>query len=151
MKDYYFLLIAVALSIFGAIKQNMKKVDDKNPLPGKAERPRNFFLDQLLGEGFLDEPKESVAPPKRVNPAPAIPASGITKDSNTGELYHPGFKHTLPDPQKRNVILTVQKPVAKEVGPDLESDDTPSYLEDFSLRKAFVYSEIMARKYELSS
>lgn len=151
MDDYFFLLIAIAISIFAAIKQNRKKTDDENPFVEKAERPRNTFLDQLFGEGFLEEPKVIVAPPKRVNPSPAMPASGISKDSNSGELYHPGFKRTLPDLQKRTLIQTVKKPVAKEVEPESESDDTPSYLEDFSLRKAFVYSEIMARKYELSN
>ena len=149
MKDYYFLLIAVALSIFAAIKQNLKKSDDINPVAGKPERLRNYFMDQLMVEDFLDEPKASVAPPHRINPAPSFASSAKSKEGNSGELYHPGFKRTLPDLQKRSVQLTVRKPIDSKVEPELESDDTPGYLEDFSLRKAFVYSEIMTRKYEL--
>ena len=149
MKDYYFLLIAVALSIFAAIKQNMKKSEDISPVTGNPERSKNNFMDQLMGEGFWDEQKVNVTPPKRVNPVSSPKSSGISKDKNSGELYHPGFKRTLPDLQKRNMQMTVKKPVAREVEPELESDDTTGYMEDFSLRKAFVYSEIMTRKYEL--
>jgi hypothetical protein len=148
MKDYYFLFIAVALSIFAAIKQNKKKVDDINSATGQPERPKNSFLDQLMGEGFWDEPIGLVPPPARVKPAPATPSSATKKDSNTGEPYHPGFKRTLPDLQKRNVPVTVRKPIESKGEAELESEDMPGYLEDFSLRKAFVYSEIMNRKYE---
>jgi len=149
MKDYYFLLIALALSIFAAIKQNMKKSDNKNPVVGKPERSRNYYLDQLQGVGFRDEQKVNVSPPKRKNPISAPNSLGISKDKNSRELYHPGFKRTLPDLQKRNMQNTVKKPVSREVELEMESDDTAGYLEDFSLRKAFVYSEIMKRKYEL--
>lgn len=148
MKDYYFLLIAVALSIFAAIKQNKKKSDDTNPVAGKPERPGNYFLDQLMGEGFWDEPNTIAPPPKRVNPAPPPPSSGISKGSNSGELYHPGFKRTLPDLQKRTIPTTVRKPVDRKLEAESETLDTTGYLEDFSLRKAFVYSEILTRKYE---
>jgi len=147
MKDYYFLFIAVALSIFAAIKQNKKKVADINPAAGSPDRPGNAFLDQLMGQGFWDEP-DVIAPPKRVYPAQATPSSKINKDSVPGELYHPGFKRTLPELNKRNIPTTVRKPIESKAESESESDDTPGYMEDFSLRKAFVYSEILNRKYE---
>ena len=148
MKDYYFLFIALALSIFAAIKQNMKKSNDINPVVGKPERSRNYFLDQLMGEGFREEETLNVLPVKRAKPVAAPASLGVSKDKKSGEIYHPGFKRTLPDLQKRNVPITVKKPFVKEVEPELESDVTAGYLEDFSLRKAFIYSEIMTRKYE---
>ena len=148
MKDYYFLLLAVALSIFAAIRQNKKKSENTDPVLGKPERPGNHFLDQLMGEGFWDESTGYVSPPQRVNPPPRPPASGTGKDSKPGELYHPGFKRTLPNLQQRTVALTVRKPAVNTHEAASETDETPGYLEDFSLRKAFVYSEIMTRKYE---
>lgn len=148
MKDYYFLFIAVALSIFAAIKQNKKKVADNNSAAGTPERSGNSFLDQLMGQGFWDEPEVMASPSKRVISAPSPASSGKVKDNNSGELYHPGFKRTLPDMQKRNIPVTVRKPIESKIEPESEYEDMPGYLEDFSLRKAFVYSEIMNRKYE---
>jgi len=88
------------------------------------------------------------SPSKRVISAPSPASSGKGKDNNSGELYHPGFKRTLPDMQKRNIPVTVRKPIESKIEPESEYEDMPGYLEDFSLRKAFVYSEIMNRKYE---
>ncbi len=147
MEDYIFLLIAVALSIFGAINQNKKKKAAEDPLSEKKSNARNFFMDQLLGQDFLAEPialvkPQVVAKPKLkkeplVNPMPLQP---------TG-LYHARFVSTLPDRSKKPLQPSLRKTTIEPAEPESDLDDSQGYLEDFSLRKAFVYSEILQRKY----
>ena len=144
MEDYIFLIIAVVLSIFGAINQNRKKKAAENlPEEEVDMKPRNFFMDQILGEDFLEETEEVRTPPVKVKP---ITLKKNKSDIEIGKNYQlTRFKSTLPDRPKRETILTMQKqPEVEEIGGEEESI---SYLEDFSLRKAFVYSEIMSRKY----
>lgn len=146
MEDYIFLIMAVALSIFSAINQNKKKKATENQLESGEEKPRNFFMDQLLGLDFLKETEQLKPKPVKAKPAPAIVA--IKSNSNIqkmGNFQPQRFKSTLPDRPKRQTILTMQRqPEEEEV---VGAEESISYLEDFSLRKAFVYSQIMERKY----
>lgn len=149
MDDYFFLIIAIALSIFGAINQNKKKKQTENPFEEADAKPRNFFMDQLLGKDFLDVPEPEVkkVTPIRVNPAPTKVA--VTKSSSnvqTGGNFHlQRFKSTLPDRPKHATISTTKK--IKEEIEIAETEETIDYLEDFSLRKAFVYSQILEQKF----
>ena len=68
MEDYIFLIIAIVLSIFGAINQNKKKKIEENPFLEAEEKPRNSFMDQLLGADFLNEPEVKKAPTVRIKP-----------------------------------------------------------------------------------
>jgi hypothetical protein len=145
MEDYIFLIIAIVLSIFGAINQNRKKKIQDNPSTEVEEKPRNHFLDQLLGADFLNEPEVKKAPPVRIKPMPVNVAAKSTIDIPRGKFYHQVFKSTLPDRPKHELIQTTWK--QKEEGEIVEVEESINYLEDFSLRKAFVYSEIMNRKY----
>ena len=143
MDDYIFLIIAIALSIFGAINQSKKKKAAENLLEDEVTKPRNFFMDQLLGEDFLEETEVVRTPPVKVKPAPAKVA---IRNNNIGMNYQlERFKSTLPDRPKRETILTMQRQTEDE---EIDgTEETTSYLEDFSLRKAFVYSQILERKY----
>jgi len=139
MEDYIFLIIAIVLSIFGAINQNKKKKFNENPFPEKKEEPRNHFMDQLLGSDFLDEPEVKKPQSVRINPVPVKVGAEASE-----KFYHQVFKSTLPDRPKHELIQTTRKQKEEEIG---EVEESIDYLEDFSLRKAFVYSEIMNRKY----
>jgi hypothetical protein len=145
MEDYIFLIIAIVLSIFGAINQNKKKKIEDNPFSETEEKPRNRFMDQLLGADFLNEPEVKKAPPVRIKPVPVNVAAKSTIDIPRGKFYHQTFKSTLPDRPKHELIQTTWK--QKEEEEIFEAEESINYLEDFSLRKAFVYSEIMNRKY----
>lgn len=151
MDDYIFLLIAIALSIFGAINQSKKKRDAENPIKDGNAKPRNYFMDQLLGKDFLDEsipePEEKEVTPFRVKPVPAKMALSKTTSSiqTAGNFHLQKFKSTLPDRPKHVTISTSQK-IKEDVETD-EAEESVNYLEDFSLRKAFVYSLIMEQKY----
>lgn len=145
MEDYIFLIIAIVLSIFGAISQNKKKKISDNPFPEEEEAPRNRFMDQLLGNDFLNEPAVKKAPPVRINPVSVNVSTKSSNETPKEKFYHQVFKSTLPDRPKHQLIQTTWKPKEEEeIG---EVEESVNYLEDFSLRKAFVYSEIMNRKY----
>jgi hypothetical protein len=145
MEDYIFLIIAIVLSIFGAINQNKKKKAEVNPFVEGVDEPRNGFMDQLLGRDFLDEPVVKKAPKVRVNPTQANVAAKSTSEIPRSKFYHQAFKSTLPDRPKHEVIQTSRK--LKEEEEAVEVEESVNYLEDFSLRKAFIYSEILNRKY----
>ncbi len=147
MDDYIFLIIAIGLSVFGAINQSRKKKDAVLPGSEKAVKPGNFFLDQFLGNDFLNEPK---VPNKPVPLVKTVMKKEPLPNPMTGQrsgLYHTGFASTLADRSKKSLQPTLRKPLAEVVTPEPEEEEMTSYLEDFSLRKAFVYSEIMQRKY----
>jgi hypothetical protein len=146
MDDYIFLIIAIALSIFGAINQSKKKKGAENPFGMKEMKPRNFFMDQLLGNDFPEEPERKKPIPVRAKTVQAPIANKNNIVIQRGMNYQlPRFKSTLPDRPKRPTILTVQR--QKEENEIVESEEPIDYLEDFSLRKAFIYSQILERKY----
>jgi hypothetical protein len=145
MEDYIFLIIAIVLSIFGAINQNKKKKAENNPFTEDIDEPRNSFMDQLLGRDFLDGPVVTKAPPVRIKPAQVNVAAKSTTEIPRAKFYHQTFKSTLPDRPKHELVHTSRK--LKEEEEVVEVEESVNYLEDFSLRKAFVFSEILNRKY----
>jgi len=145
MEDYIFLIIAIVLSIFGAINQNRKKKIEDNPFTEVDEKPRNRFMDQLLGNDFLNEPEVRKVTPIKIKPVAVNVAAKSTIDIPRGKFYHQTFKSTLPDRPKHELVHTSRK--QKEEEEIAEVEDSINYLEDFSLRKAFIYSEILNRKY----
>lgn len=149
MEDYIFLIIAVALSIYSAVTKKKKKEGAISPLIDDGqEQPGNSFMDRFLEEDFLPEPPaEVVKPVKLVRPAMEREPFLTTELSGSGGLFHPGFKHSLPKRKETGLKTSVKKAPIEVVDTADETDETPGYLEDFSLRKAFVYSEIMTRKY----
>lgn len=148
MEDYIFLLIAIALSIFGAINKNKKKRDSVDQLSGKPVAPRNSFLEQLLGENFHEivgnEAPAPVPVRQELKPVPMAKPEPMAKSG----LYHTDFKSTLPERKKNPYQTLVRKANVEEIDNTNEMEESPSYLEDFSIRRAFVYSEIMKTKFE---
>ena len=148
MEDYIFLIIAVALSIYAAINKNKK---EKNaPIPVEEEEPeednaRNFFLDQLLGEDFLEEPKEKKLKPMRIPQIPDRTEFKSSLDMNKKGLFKSRFVSTLPERVKRPSVSSMN--IQTEEEEDNLMEETSSYLDDFSLRKAVIYSQILERKY----
>lgn len=149
MEDYIFLLIAIVLSIFGAINKKKKKNEAQMPIEEEADTPRNFFMDQLLGDDFLDEPMvEEVKPKKKVKPVFVKDQVASIPTASTFKNYRSNFKSGLPDRLQRGIVTSVKRQPVEEKSPEADNDNLPGYMEDFSLRKAFVYSEILNRKYE---
>jgi len=102
-------------------------------------------MDQLLGADFLNEPEVKKAPTVRIKPMQPNVATKSTIDVPREKFYHQVFKSTLPDRPKHELLKTTWK--HKEEDEIIEEEESINYLEDFSLRKAVIYSEIMNRKY----
>ncbi len=147
MDDYIFLIIAIALSIFGAINQNKKKKNAEHLEIPEKQSSRNFFMDQLLGDDFLEKPETEVKP--LVRQMPFVRKDPVAPESlfSPSVVHGQGFKSTLPSRPKRSFQPAMAPVKTEEQQIEPADEETPDYLEDFSLRKAFVYSEIMARKY----
>ena len=147
MGDYIFLIIAVAISIFAAINKSQKaRMANQQALEGGV-KPRNYFIDQLLGEDFMEEKEKKKAPRPPVQAMPEKMSFKSSADIQKGLNYHlPRFKSTLPD-RPKHIPLAATKRQKREVELIEEPEETISYLEDFSLRKAIIYSQILEPKY----
>lgn len=156
MDDYIFLIIAVGLSIYAAINKSKKEKNAAKSAPAAASETeemeeeveernvRNYFMEQLLGKDFLDEPREMKPKPMKI---PPIPERGDLKsrlDMNNKGIFKSRFVSTLPDRVKRPSISTMN---IQEEEEEVLPDESVSYSDDFSLRKAVVYSQILERKY----
>lgn len=148
MEDYIFLIIAIVLSIFGAINKNKKKKAAELPAESTEEHSGNYLLDELFGDDFMEEkttPEVIPAPAKPVTPEPKIWKE--PKIIRQGYSHQP-FKSTLPARAKRQSISTTKKPVEESVIEPDQPTLAGNFTEGFSLRKAVIYSTILERKYE---
>ena len=148
MEDYIFLIIAVGLSIYAAINKSKKEKDAAIPVDEEEpeeDNVRNFFMDQLLGKDFLEEPKEKKPKPVRIPQLPDRKEFKSGLDLNKKGLFKSRFVSTLPERIKRPSISSMN--IQTEENEEISTEETGSYLEDFSLRKAVIYSQILERKY----
>ena len=149
MEDYIFLIVAVALSIYAAINKNKKNKEAPILLEEEEEleenNARNFFMDQLLGKDFLEEPKEKKLKPMRIPQIPDRTEFKSSLDMNKKGLFKSRFVSTLPERIKRPSVSSMN--LQTEENEEISTEETGSYLEDFSLRKAVIYSQILERKY----
>lgn len=156
MDDYIFLIIAIVISIFAAIKKNKKK-EIATPEKLSNAEPGHFLFDQFLGETPGEEPadefdfpdwpsmeseKKPVARPEMVKPEVVMP------EPKSWDIPRETFKSHLPERKKATMHISVKRMVEEEEYDEEEQSETTSYLEDFSLRKAVIYAEIMKPKFE---
>jgi len=133
MEDYIFILIAVLLSVFGAM--NRKKKQGQLPVEEKdattVHRPSVF--EQLFEDPLFREEKPQVKPPEMKTTSPLNVDRPFRKPS-----------------------ASAPAPSARAREPQTVDDDIPDHpprrqihplMNDFSLKKAVVYSEILQRKY----
>lgn len=147
MEDYIFLIIAVVISIFAAINKNRKSKMAENAVEEDEIKTRNYFMDQLLGEDFLEETIAEEPRPVKVKQAPIeIPVRKVSEIPKS-HYFHQPFKSTLPEKSRRQSLSAIKRQPEPEEITDAEEESASNYLDDFSLRKAVVYSIIMERKY----
>lgn len=145
MEDYIFLIIAVVISIFAAIKKNKKTEPIASAVSENEEEPENYFMDRLFNVDFPEDEEEQI--PVKIRPV-AKKETLIAPAPMRPELnYRMPFKSTLPDRPGQGIQSSLKKETLPDEEMEVETDDYAGYLEDFSLRKAFVYSEIMNPKY----
>lgn len=145
MEDYIFLIIAVVISIFAAIKKNKKKEPIASTATENEEEPENYLMDRLFNVDFPEDEEEQI--PVRIRPVAKKETLIAPAPMHTPVNYRLPFKSTLPDRSGRVIQSSLKKETVLDVDLDVETGESAGYLEDFSLRKAFVYSEIMNPKY----
>ena len=142
MDDYIFIIIAIVLSAIGAINKNKKKrMAQQNPEQRKPTRQPSFF-DQLFDDpAFKDEPEPVLIRQTQEQIEKPTFQKPIKK-----EVLKPTRHSTL---MKTEVASRNIKRMAPSVDENQqETEDTrESIRNDFSLRKAIIYSEILERKY----
>lgn len=133
MEDYIFLIIAIILSVLGAVNNKKKKaraqqnMDDQEPK--RETRPSVF--EQLFEDSFFDEEiKEK--PVTKQNVTPQSPK----KVQTTGYRANYSAPRTKTEMKKKQSDF---KKSSKTIRKSIRSD--------FSLKKAVIYSEILNRKY----
>ena len=155
MEDYIFILIAIALSVFGAMNKQKKKREEAMRDMNDYERPsRSVFEDIFEGDLFMmGQQEDNQVPPPVVKPAPA-PAKqkemkAPAKMEAPPKMEHKPLKretlsHSYVRPERKMKTMEVEKLSLQE-----EAKLSPKNLimKDFSLRKAVLYSEIINRKY----
>lgn len=151
MDDYIFLIIAVVISIFAALKKNKKK-EEATLQKQQAEPSRHFLFDQLLGDVQKEEPDDefdfpdwpAMEPEKEKVAQPAA----MPEQPKPYDIPRQAFKSHLPERRKTGLQVSVKKVVEEEELVETEEAEATAYLEDFSLRKAIIYSEILKPKFE---
>lgn len=147
MEDYIFLFIAILLSIFGALNQNKKKrmQEDAPDEPRHRVSPADPFLNFEL----MDVEDEEEAYERKAREKADREDYLRSVEAKKAQTYQPSqWTTSLPDRPKKKVI----KPALKVIELDqpaavTEQDTSTGILEDFSLRKAVIYAEILKRKY----
>lgn len=145
MEDYIFLIIAVVISIFAAINKNKKKEPIVSAVSENEEEPENYLMDRFFHVDFPEDEEEQI--PVRIKSAAKKETLNAPVQMRTEVNYRMPFKSTLPDRSGRTFQSSLKKEAAPDVDLKDETGESTGYLEDFSLRKAFVYSEIMTPKY----
>lgn len=144
MEDYIFILIAIVLSIFGAMNKKKKMARMQEEEETYDHQP-SFFEHVFDDPVFRDEPKPKPKPqpvvveqPKTVTP-PKMKVEKIERPTLRPTTLK---KSEIGDAIHRSKITS--SPITGESEPEVEKD---SMLNDFSLRKAVIYAEILNRKY----
>lgn len=144
MEDYIFILIAIVLSIFGAINQNKKKrmeqMTDDEPEHGSS------FFDEIFDDPmFREEPKpQPVREPIVVKRPPIVPEKKIPAP----HLQRQPLRSTLVKKTEIGDAIDKNKIASSLTQTEtVDQSDRASILSDFSLRKAVIYAEILERKY----
>jgi len=128
MEDYIFIIIAILLSVFGAMSRSKKKEAGS----GQERNRASSVFDGLFEDPAFREEEPEVKPAKDARhlstPQPVAPTKGMKA---------PGISRTPPR-EKKGIVLNTENKGEYRIHP---------VMKDFSLKKAVVYSEILKRKY----
>ncbi len=130
MDDILIIILTLLFTVLAAINQSKKKK------AGQVEK-ESLPWDEIFGEGRRELVPAEEVPAEHATfpPRPARKKVNIPKNSD----------RTFPGEGTRNEIImavTEQKKISST-----EELDTASYWEDFSLKKAVIFSEVLRPKY----
>lgn len=151
MEDYIFIIIAIVLSVFGAI--NKKKKQDAARSGSDDAHSEHSFLDDLFGEHEFEPERSrpSVVPPPVQRPAPRKKEklnAPERMEAPARLTYTPLKRESL----KHSYLGLERKPRELQLVVLDPDDKHPAkkkhpMLEGFSMEKAVIYSEILQRRY----
>ncbi len=130
MENYIFIIIAILLAVFGAIGSGKKRMAEAEGENGPSRmKPYSPLDDPLEDMDFMEE-KPPAKPTKQEKTAPPgtayQPLQRLTPIMGTNREEH-NERARLTSCRNKTVIHPI--------------------MEDFSLKKAVIYSEILKRKY----
>ena len=130
MEDYIFIIVAIVLSVIGAINNKKKKQAAAQGV-GQASPQKPTVLEQLFHDSFFDDEEIQEQPAKVEQPKP---------DNIKREI----FKNKRPP-----VTVKTQKETSSNFMKKSSSgkNTRKSIRTNFSLKDAVIYSEILNRKY----
>jgi len=134
MDDVLIIVLTLAFTILAAVNNSKKK---KQPATGEARQPdfwKVLFPEAETREVNVPEDVRQVAPP--VRPAPQSFKQARRREPS-GNFSEEGIRNET----------VIKKAEAKIQGTQEAEVVEESILEDFTLRKAVIYSEILQPKY----
>ncbi len=173
MEDIVVIILTLAFTILAAVNQNKKKkaaAENKAPVPdfwkvlfpGGADEgmpPQPYVVSEEpsgreAGAHREGEPfEEGARVSRRITPQPASPVT-VAPESR---FPNAGFPSRATTPGNRRGVHTPAfnmegsekktTPGGQQLPPPQENDESPSVMDDFSLRKAVIYHEILDPKY----
>lgn len=141
MEDFIFILIAIVLSVIGAFNQSKKKKAEQERLEHEEQDRSPSFFNQVLSDPLFEEEEER----------PVVKAPEIIQEVKT--VKKEGRKPLRPTVMKKteisDSIRTTLEPIMEEEEEIVKEKQTTreSIMNDFSLKKAIIYAEIIERKY----
>lgn len=160
MDNYIFIIIAIALSIIGAVNKSKKKKQAETGPEPVGKRQQSVF-DQFFDDSLFNEQTEIIPQPEPQPQRERVEAKTEMQQKKPlmrEPLKPPGLQQIAREPLKPSGLLKMAKENKTtglkrkiqtsfvEEGPK-EELPRGTIMENFSLRKAFVYSEIIKRKY----
>lgn len=130
MEDYFVIILTLIIAVVGALNRKKKKKAPKAPVAEGVEQSSDFW-DTILNqqeEQFVEEPVDEY-----IEPEPVVEKykQAVEKQKYSFKAANEGMSN-IPD-------TTKMKPKRKK--------KVMIEGEEFSLKKAVIYSEIMNRKY----
>ncbi|WP_321288589.1 hypothetical protein [uncultured Sunxiuqinia sp.] len=138
MEDYIFIIIAIVLSIVGALNQNKKKKAMQEQQNGDEQHQEPSFFEQIFNDPVFQE--EEI----QVEKVPTRAARPEVKKSEKRVPHKPLQSSIM---KKTEISGSINDNIGEEEYDETQETTRESIMNGFSLKKAVIYSEIINRKY----
>jgi len=135
MEDYLVIIITLIVAVVGALSRKKKKTVAQAPVTGKAKSSSNFW-DMIMDEQGGDiEPvyEYEESPSQNADPEPVVQEYGVP-------AREASYAFSVSDEGESTIHTEIKTIKKKKRKVTIDG-------EEFSLKKAVIYSEIMNRKY----
>jgi len=154
MEDYIFIIIALVLSVIGAMNSTKKKRQQAmDHMDDEEFKPQRSVFEELFGDDLFMNGKQeanTVPPPveRTIQPKKKKVEAPAKMQAPPKMEYKPMERESLAKTHSR-VKSNTPAPEMEKLSLEDEAKLSPKKLimKDFTLRKAVLYSEILNRKY----